>query len=117
MGKEKRQNLNFARNMDIDAWRQRQISKRVMLRLAESDKAFKAEHADDTDGAPGTRPKKGAAFGPHASSPGAPRRAISGLAPGRLARTLHGSGLQPAPCGTGFERLSPHVAGGIGAIR
>ena len=31
MGKEKRQNLNFARNMDIDAWRQRQISKRVML--------------------------------------------------------------------------------------
>lgn len=49
MGKEKRQNLNFARNMDIDAWRQRQINKRVMLRLAESDQAFKAEHADDTD--------------------------------------------------------------------
>ena len=49
MRKEKKQNLNWARNMDIDAWRERQITKRLKEHLAESNRRFEQEHADDTD--------------------------------------------------------------------
>ncbi len=49
MGKEKRPNLNWAGNMDIDAWRERQIAKRLKEHLAESSRLFELEHADDTD--------------------------------------------------------------------
>lgn len=51
MGKEKRPNLNRARNMDIDAWRQRQISKRLKQRIEEDNRVFAIQHAKDTDDA------------------------------------------------------------------
>ena len=49
MGKEKRPNLNWARNMDIDAWRDRQVSKRLKARIAKSNQDFAEAHKDDTD--------------------------------------------------------------------
>ena len=42
-------NMNWARNMDIDAWRERQISKRLKALLDERDRAFEEAHAEDTD--------------------------------------------------------------------
>ena len=48
MGKKK-PNLNQARNMDIDAWRSRQVSKRVKARLASQTQDFIERHGDDTD--------------------------------------------------------------------
>jgi len=48
MGKKK-PNLNQARNMDIDAWRSRQVSKRVKARLASQTQDFIERHGADTD--------------------------------------------------------------------
>jgi hypothetical protein len=48
MGKKK-QNLNHARNMDVDAWRRREIQKRLKARLSEQTQAFISEHGSDTD--------------------------------------------------------------------
>ena len=48
MGKKK-PNLNHARNMDIDAWRSRQVSKRVKARLALQTQDFIERHGADTD--------------------------------------------------------------------
>lgn len=49
MSKRKGKNLNHARNMDIDAWRERQVISRLKARLAESNRQFALEHAGDTD--------------------------------------------------------------------
>ena len=48
MGKKKR-NLNHAGNMDVDAWRERQIRKRTDRLIREESRAFMLIHADDTD--------------------------------------------------------------------
>lgn len=45
----KKQNLNFARNMDVDAWRKNQVQVRVQARLEESSQAFLQAHGDDAD--------------------------------------------------------------------
>lgn len=49
MSKQK-QNMNRARNMDIDAWRERQIASRLKARLAERELAFRREHLSESDG-------------------------------------------------------------------
>jgi len=50
MSKRKhRPNLNQARNMDVDAWRERQIRKRTELLIKEESRAFMLIHAEDTD--------------------------------------------------------------------
>ncbi len=41
--------MNWARNMDIDAWREREISKRVKLRIDEDNQEFAWKHGGDTD--------------------------------------------------------------------
>ena len=46
---KKKQNLNRARNMDVDDWRDRQVRKRLQARLDMENRAFKREHADETD--------------------------------------------------------------------
>ena len=48
MGKKK-QNLNRARNMDIDVWRDRQVRKRLQARLDGENRVFQREHAEDSD--------------------------------------------------------------------
>ena len=48
MGKKK-QNLNWARNMDVDVWRENKVRARVQTRLDESNEAFLQEHGADTD--------------------------------------------------------------------
>lgn len=48
MSKQK-PNMNRAGNMDIDAWRTKQIAKRLQTRLAENERRFAAVHARDTD--------------------------------------------------------------------
>ncbi len=45
----KKPNLNYARNMDIDAWRERQIQKRLAACLALREQRFIREHGGDTD--------------------------------------------------------------------
>ena len=45
----KKQNMNRAGNMDIDAWREREISKRVKLRIDEDNQEFARKHGEDTD--------------------------------------------------------------------
>ena len=49
MSKRKKQNLNFARNMDVDVWRENKVRARVQARLEESNEAFLQLHGDDTD--------------------------------------------------------------------
>ena len=44
-----KQNMNRAGNMDIDAWRNKQIAMRLKARLEESERRFALEHAGDTD--------------------------------------------------------------------
>ena len=46
---KEKQNLNRAGNMDVDAWRERQIAVRLKARLEEGERRFAAEHAADTD--------------------------------------------------------------------
>lgn len=47
--KPKRINWNQARNMDVDAWRDRQISKRLDAYLERQEQDFIKEHGGDTD--------------------------------------------------------------------
>ncbi len=49
MEKTKKPNLNHARTMDIDAWRDRQISKRLKAHLASQTNEFSERHGADTD--------------------------------------------------------------------
>ena len=49
MSKKKKQNLNPARNMDIDAWHERKISERTKRFFAERDARFAEAHAGDSD--------------------------------------------------------------------
>ena len=49
MSKRKKQNLNFARNMDVDVWRENKVRARVQARLEESNETFLQAHGDDTD--------------------------------------------------------------------
>lgn len=50
MSKRKhRPNLNQARNMDVDAWRERQINKRTKQLIGEQNRDFMEAHASDTD--------------------------------------------------------------------
>lgn len=49
MEKSKRRNLNCARNVDVDAWRERQVSKRLRARLEQRELDFVREHGEDTD--------------------------------------------------------------------
>ena len=42
-------NLNQARNMDVDAWRERQIGKRTQQLIDEQNRDFMEAHASDTD--------------------------------------------------------------------
>lgn len=48
MGKKKR-NLNRAGNMDVDAWRRRQIAKRVKKRLEDETERYAQEYAQKND--------------------------------------------------------------------
>ena len=47
--KSKRINWNQARNMDVDAWRDRQIHKRLAACLAQQEQDFILAHGGDTD--------------------------------------------------------------------
>lgn len=47
--KKHRPNLNQARNMDVDAWRVRQINRRTKQLIDEQDRAFMETHAADTE--------------------------------------------------------------------
>ena len=49
MEKSKKPNLNHARTMDIDAWRERQVSKRVKARLTAQAQEFMERHGADSD--------------------------------------------------------------------
>ena len=49
MEKTKKPNLNYAGNMDIDAWRERQIRKRVAEHLALREQCFIREHGGESD--------------------------------------------------------------------
>ena len=42
-------NMNFAGNMNVDAWRSRQISKRLKARLSAQTQEFIRQHGSDTD--------------------------------------------------------------------
>lgn len=48
MGKKK-QNLNYARNMDIDNWHDRQIRKRLAEMLEQQDRDFIQKHGGDSN--------------------------------------------------------------------
>ena len=47
--KRKKPNLNRAGNMNVDAWRNQQISKRVRKRIADETNEFLQKYADATD--------------------------------------------------------------------
>ena len=47
--RKKRINWNQARNMDVDAWRERQIQKRLTAYLEQREQEFIRDHAGDTD--------------------------------------------------------------------
>lgn len=49
MSKGKRPNLNLAGTMDIDAWRDRQVTKRLKARLAAQTQEFMDRRGGDTD--------------------------------------------------------------------
>ncbi len=49
MEKNKKPNLNHARTMDIDAWRDRQVTKRLKARLAAQTQEFAERRGADTD--------------------------------------------------------------------
>ena len=46
----KKQNMNYAGNMDIDAWQERQVAARLKIYLAERELAFRREHLSESDG-------------------------------------------------------------------
>ena len=47
--KRKSINWNQARNMDVDAWRERQIHMRLTAYLEQRERDFRRDHAGDTD--------------------------------------------------------------------
>ena len=47
--KRRRPNLNQARNMDVDAWRVRQINRRTKQLIDEQNRAFMEAHTADTE--------------------------------------------------------------------
>ncbi len=47
--KRRRINWNQARNMDVDAWRERQIQMRLTAYLEQRERDFLRDHAEDTD--------------------------------------------------------------------
>ncbi len=46
---EKKPRMNYSGNMDVGAWRERQIAKHVLRLLEERDELFRRRHAGDTD--------------------------------------------------------------------
>ncbi len=49
MTKEKHPNMNYAGNMNVDAWRDRQISKRLKARIAAQTQEFIWQHGSETN--------------------------------------------------------------------
>ena len=49
MARRKHINWNKARNMDVDAWRERQIHLRLTAYLEQRERDFRRDHAGDTD--------------------------------------------------------------------
>ncbi|MBR4655392.1 MAG: hypothetical protein IKO68_02180 [Oscillospiraceae bacterium] len=49
MSKRKGKNWNYAHNMDIDAWRERQVVSRLKAHLRQREEDFIREHGQDTD--------------------------------------------------------------------
>jgi len=49
MGKQKKVNWSFARNMDVDAWRARQVHKRMAEHLKQREESFVTEHGGDSN--------------------------------------------------------------------
>ncbi len=47
--RKKRVNLNPSHNMDVDAWRERQIAKRLKMHQEQQEQEFLREHGGDTD--------------------------------------------------------------------
>ncbi len=45
----KKPQMNYSGNMDVGAWRERQIAKHVMRLLEERDELFRRRHGGDTD--------------------------------------------------------------------
>ena len=45
----KKPRMNYSGNMDVGAWRERQIAKHIMRLLEERDELFRRRHAGDTD--------------------------------------------------------------------
>ena len=46
---EKKPQMNYSGNMDVNAWRERQIAKHIRRLLEERDELFRQRHAGDTD--------------------------------------------------------------------
>ena len=49
MSAKKKQNLNYARNMDIDHWRDRQVCKRLAAQQEREERDFILEHGRDSN--------------------------------------------------------------------
>lgn len=49
MSAKKKQNLNYARNMDIDHWRDRQVCKRLAAQQEREERDFILAHGRDSD--------------------------------------------------------------------
>ena len=47
--RKKRVNLNPSHHMDVDAWRERQIAKRLKMHQEQQEQEFLREHGGDTD--------------------------------------------------------------------
>ena len=47
--RKKRVNLNPSHDMDVDAWRERQIAKRLKMHQEQQEQEFLREHGGDTD--------------------------------------------------------------------
>ena len=46
---EKKARLNYSGNLDVNAWRERQLAKHIQRLLDERDELFRRRHAGDTD--------------------------------------------------------------------
>ena len=49
MAANRKQNLNYARNMDIDNWRDRQVCMRLTAKLEQQEREFILAHGKDTN--------------------------------------------------------------------
>ena len=47
---EKKARLNYSGNLDVNAWRERQLAKHIQRLLDERDELFRQRHTGDTDG-------------------------------------------------------------------